>query len=77
MTAKEYYSLVKTNKSTEQLMTEFARLKCFEAIRNTRYKAIDILNESPLGQLHMFSEIRQNLEKEIENIRNQEVMPKL
>lgn len=45
MTAKEFYNTIKENKTLEEIMIEFARIKCLEAIRNTRYKCENIIEE--------------------------------
>lgn len=58
-------------------MSEYARLKCLETARNTRYKAIEILHEC---FNHINWEDNLNLgfcERSIQNIRNQDVIPQL
>jgi len=78
MTAKEFYLLEKQNKSTEQLMTEFARIKCLEAIRNVRHKAIEIIQDESYHTGAGFAECNvEDTIKRIMNIPNQEVMPEL
>lgn len=67
MTAKEFYNTIKENKTLEEIMIEFARIKCLEAIRNTRYAAIDIVcKDEIIDTVHA-----------IHNIPNQEVLPEL
>lgn len=75
MTAKEFYLLIRENKTIEEIMIEFARIKCVEAIRNTRYKAIDIINECPRNGAN--NVIVEDVTRKIQNISNQEVMPEL
>lgn len=72
MTAKEFYNTIKENKTLEEIMIEFARIKCLEAIRNTRYKAQDCLMNYQIGD-----EIVMELLRDIQNIPNQDVMPEL
>lgn len=74
MTAKEFYNTIRENKTLEEIMIEFARIKCLEAIRNTRHMACDILTDAS----HQID--RDNLHfllKDIQNIPNQDVMPEL
>lgn len=56
-------------------MQEYARIKCLEAIRNTRYAAIEIIQNN-------FTDREENVillsvAKDVHNIRNENVMPKL
>ncbi len=51
-----------------QAIQEYYRLKCLEAIRNTRYATIDICNNNFVGT---------DCINDIQNIPNQEVMPEL
>ena len=76
MTAEEFYLLEKQNKSTAQLMTEFARLKCLEAIRNTRCAAIEIVQSHQDSQFDI-DRILNFIERDIMNIDNNEVLPNL
>jgi len=55
----------------EQAMREYARIKCLEAIKNVRHKAVDILMEE--YQQASVSYIA----NQIQNIPNQDVMPEL
>lgn len=55
-----------------EMMKEYARIKCLEAIRNTRYKAQDCLMNYQIGD-----EIVMELLRDIQNIPNQDVMPEL
>lgn len=54
---------------------KYYRLKCLEAIRNTRYKAIEIIIECPRNGANNI--IVEDITRRIQNIPNQEVMPKL
>lgn len=50
-----------------EVITKYAREKCLEAIKNTRYAAIDIVcQEEIIDEVHA-----------IQNIRNEDVLPKL
>ena len=57
------------NKEIVECMQEYARIKCLEAIKNTRYKAIEIV------QISIPNEINGPCSA-IMNIPNEEVMPK-
>lgn len=72
MTAKEFYNTIKENKTLEEIMIEFARIKCLEAIRNTRHKAVDLMIE-----FDMEHDVYIELYNSIQNIPNQDVMPEL
>lgn len=74
MTAKEFYNSVKENKTLEEIMIEFTRIKCLEAIRNTRNKACEIIIEyaSKGHPLTLTS-----ISRDIMNIPHQNVMPNL
>ncbi len=50
---------------------EYTRLKCLEAIRNTRYAAIDIVNEYAIGASI------DPVTSQIQNINNKDVLPEL
>lgn len=76
MTAKEF--IENTGVSVEEpysyynqqwldWMQEYARIKCLDAIRNTRHKACDILTEHTISDSIHY----------IHNIPNQDVMPEL
>lgn len=57
------------------MMKEYARLKCLEAIKNIRHKACDTITEK-----HGYQIDEDNLPfilKSIQNISNQDVMPEL
>ena len=58
----------------EQAMREYARIKCLEAIKNTRHKACEILIEHATEDTPL---TLTNLDRDIMNIRNQDVMPEL
>lgn len=58
----------------EQAMREYARIKCLEAIKNTRHKACEILIEHASGGTPL---TLTNLDRDIMNISNQDVMPEL
>lgn len=57
------------NIGIQDMMCQFAELKCKEAIRNTRYKAIEIYLEQ--------HEDEQGVTRDIQNIHNQDVLPEL
>lgn len=76
MTAKEFYNTIKENKTFEEIMTEFARIKCLEAIKNTRHKSYDLVGFHTTGE-HNIDTVLQNIQRKIENILNQDVMPEL
>lgn len=60
-------------------MQEYARIKCFEAIKKTRYKVTEVLNNiwvSYNGQLIEVSDFN-DIVRDIQNIRNQDAMPTL
>lgn len=82
MTAKEFIESKEWTKDTVHfsindvidLMQEYARIKCLEAIRNTRHKACEILikhatEDAPLTLT--------SVDRDIMNIPNQDVMPEL
>ena len=61
----------------KKAMKEYARIKCLEAIKNTRHKSIEILE-------HQFSHVNwaedlnfARCEIRIQNIPNEDVMPEL
>lgn len=57
------------------MMKEYARIKCLEAIKNVRHKTCDIITEK-----HGYQIDEDNLPfilKSIQNIPNQDVMPEL
>ena len=59
-------------------MQEFARIKCLEAIKNTCYNIVDIINE--VSYYNDYLEHLGNIDSiisRIQNIRNQDVMPEL
>ena len=65
----------------EQAMREYARIKCLEAIRNTRYRVIEIIEEKtnmnvvyPAG---CFVNTSSGSIRQIQDISNQDVMPEL
>lgn len=74
MTAVEVWNKVYSPDSGEDIfeyieraMQEYARIKCLEVIRNTRYAAIDIVcQDEVIDEVHA-----------IQNIPNQDVMPEL
>lgn len=67
MTAKEFYNTIRENKTLEEIMIEYARIKCLEAIKNTKYAAIDIVCiDEIIDTVHA-----------IQNIPNQDIMPEL
>lgn len=72
-TTEEPYSYF--NQQWLDWMKEYARIKCLEAIRNTRHKACDTITEK-----HGYQIDEDNLPfilKSIQNIPNQDVMPEL
>ena len=84
MTAKEFLQIKSwyeiNGKYTEQdvieLMQEYARIKCLEAIKNTRHKSIEIV-----GEYYSKKETGEGecalIQRDIQNIPNQDVMPEL
>ena len=60
----------------KRLMKEYARIKCLEAIKNTREKAVDIVENiyDPYTPDYNWSN---PVIREIQNIPNQDVMPEL
>ena len=75
MTAKEFYNSIRENKTLEEIMKEYARIKCLEAIKNTRYRAADIVIEQ-LSNRNLTLELNA-CTRDIQNIPNQDVMPEL
>ena len=63
----------------EKAMREYARIKCLEAIRNTRYAAIDIVTHHIDSQFNLPVDENDvhDLIRDIQNIPDQDVMPKL
>lgn len=62
----------------KRLMKEYARIKCLEAIRNSRYAAIDIIQDESYHTGAGFAECNvEDTIKRIQNIPNQDVMPEL
>ncbi len=59
-------------------MKEYARIKCLEAIKNTRYSACEIIEEDSyyLDTLTLSINVQDALRK-IQNIPNEDVMPVL
>ena len=66
----------------KRLMKEYARIKCLEAIKKTRYKSIEVLLANDYYNLckdHTYEIENDHTlpENEIQNISNQDVMPEL
>jgi 5S rRNA maturation endonuclease (ribonuclease M5) len=62
----------------ERAMTEYARIKCLEAIKNTRHKAEDIIDiESYYSENGTLQVNTREVIRQIQNIPNQDVMPEL
>ena len=63
----------------EVWLQQYAHIKCLEAIKNTRYQAIDIITHDISSQFNM--PVEENdvhaLIRNIQNIPNQDVMPEL
>mgnify|MGYP003441639693 FL=1 len=59
-----------------QAIQEYYRLKCLEAIRNTRYATIDICLEHVENE-NCTHDVISQIQRDIQNIPNQEVMPEL
>lgn len=57
-------------------MKEYARLKCLEAIKNIRYRSYDLVGYKVTGD-QTIDKILQDIQREIQNIPNQDVMPEL
>lgn len=92
MTAKEFFDIQNKEHSLKQIMDdghygvdiddvlillkEYARIKCLEAIKNTRHKAVEIVEQlyNPYTPDYNWSE---PLTRSIHNIPNQDVMPEL
>lgn len=82
MTAKEFIDSKEWTQATVHfsindvvdLMQEYARLKCLEAIKNTRHKACDKITEFPES---IPSNIGTLVIQSIQNIPDKEVMPEL
>ena len=87
MTAKEFVESKEWTQTTVHfnisdvidLMQEYARIKCLEAIKNTRYKAIEIIDRNINVEicLPIQEEDYNNLINNIQNIPNENVMPEL
>lgn len=54
----------------------YARLKCLEAIKNVRYRSYDLVGYKVTGD-QTIDKILQDIQREIQNIPNQDVMPEL
>ena len=76
MTAKEFYNSIRENKTLEEIMKEYARIKCLEAIKNTRYKSYDLVGYAVTGN-GQIDKILQDVQRSIQNIPNEDVMPEL
>ena len=63
------------DENVEKAMIEYANYKCLEAIRNTRYKAIEIVNEHQDSQFDI-DRILNFIARDIQNIDNKDVIPK-
>lgn len=58
----------------KRLMKEYACIKCLEAIRNTRHKACEIMEEPVLENEEIDYE---QIIRDVQNISNRDVMPEL
>lgn len=58
------------------MMKEYARLKCLEAIKNVRHKSCEIVLEHQDSQFDI-DRILNFIERDIQNIPNKDVMPEL
>ena len=84
MTAKEFVESKEWTQTTVHfnisdvidLMQEYSRIKCLEAIKNTRHKACEIV-QARENNLWDCDRILYNCEREIHNIPNEDVMPEL
>lgn len=84
MTAKEFIDSKEWTQNTVHfsisdvvdLMQEYARIKCLEAIRNVRHKACEIVLEHQDSQFDV-DRILNFIERDIQNIPNQDVIPEL
>lgn len=56
-------------------MQEFARFKCLEAIKNTRYAAIEVIQNNFIDRED--NVILLSVARDIHNIKNENIMPKL
>lgn len=59
----------------KKAMQEYARIKCLETARNVRHKACDIIIER-LGNRNMSVDMNA-CTRDIQNIRNEDVIPEL
>lgn len=60
------------------LMQKYACFKCLEAIKNTRHKAVDIIEEEAYYTDSITLQVNvQDVIRQIQNISNQDVMPEL
>ena len=60
----------------KKAMKEYARIKCLEAIKNTRYKSYDLVGYAVTGN-GQIDKILQDVQRSIQNIPNEDVMPEL
>lgn len=59
----------------EEAMKEYARIKCLEAIKNTRHKSVDIILNN--ADRYINEDSFASITRDIQNIPNQDVMPEL
>lgn len=79
MTAEEYLKHKNFSFDFETILflcQEYARIKCLEAIRNVRHKACEIVLEHQDSQFDV-DRILNFIERDIQNIPNQDVMPEI
>lgn len=58
------------------MMQEFARIKCLEAIKNIRHRSYDLVGYKVTGERNI-DKVLQDIQRDIQNIPNQDVMPEL
>lgn len=75
----EMYTDFSSNYTREHiilLMKEYAKEKCLEAIRNTRYKAIEVINKHTVSN-ELTGEYKCNAAhacRDIQNIKNEDIL---
>lgn len=84
MTAKEFIDSKEWTQNTVHfsisdvvdLMQEYARIKCLEAIKNVRHRSYDLVGYRVTGD-QQIDKILQEIQRDIQNIPDQDVMPEL
>lgn len=73
---KNYIGIGYTKPEIIKAMQEYARIKCLEAIKNTRHKACEIVLDHQDSQFDV-DRILNFIERDIQNIPDKEIMPEL